>query len=292
MLKLLLVGYGNMGKVHEKAINNSDKAVLYGIVDPKVSELKMKGLLSKDIDFVDLKNDIDGVIISSTTKTHYRIAKRTIENKIPTFIEKPISTNIKEVKELINTCLDKNIILQTGLIENFNPAVIYLKKEDLNFTKEINIKRTSPPLDKKRELENVVHDLGIHDIGIFDYLYNLEHFSLINKSLIEKNGMISEADITFLSKGIKINLILSNIAEEKKRSWEIIGNDFSYNIDLLNKEVIKNDNGKEERRIFEKSYQSIDLQLDDFLEKIRKKSPDKDRLVKTLNIHNFIDSIL
>tara|TARA_B100001057_G_C22849391_1_gene950326 strand:+ start:1568 stop:2446 length:879 start_codon:yes stop_codon:yes gene_type:complete len=292
MLKLLLVGYGNMGKVHEKAINNSDKAVLYGIVDPKVSELKMKGLLSKDIDSVDLKNDIDGVIISSTTKTHYGIAKRTIENKIPTFIEKPISTNIKEVKELINTCLDKNIILQTGLIENFNPAVIYLKKEDLNFTKEINIKRTSPPLDKKRELENVVHDLGIHDIGIFDYLYNLEHFSLMNKSLIEKNGMISEADITFLSKGIKINLILSNIAEEKKRSWEIIGNDFSYNIDLLKKEVIKNDNGKEERRIFEKSYQSIDLQLDDFLEKIRKKSPDKDRLVKTLNIHNFINSIL
>ena len=26
MLKLLLVGYGNMGKVHEKAIKNSDKA--------------------------------------------------------------------------------------------------------------------------------------------------------------------------------------------------------------------------------------------------------------------------
>ena len=114
MLKLLLVGYGNMGKVHEKAIKNSDKALLYGIVDPKVSKLKMKVLLAKDISFVDLKNDIDGVIISSTTKTHYRIAKNAIENKIPTFIEKPISTNIKEVQELTNICLDENIILQTG----------------------------------------------------------------------------------------------------------------------------------------------------------------------------------
>ena len=41
MLKLLLVGYGNMGKVHERAIENSNKALLYGIVDPKVSQLKM-----------------------------------------------------------------------------------------------------------------------------------------------------------------------------------------------------------------------------------------------------------
>ena len=38
--------------------------------------------------------------------------------------------------------------------------------------------------------------------------------------------MISEADITFLNKDIKINLKLSNIAEEKNRSWEIIGNNF------------------------------------------------------------------
>ena len=267
MLKLLLVGYGNMGKVHEKAIKNSDKALLYGIVDPKVSKLKMKVLLAKDISFVDLKNDIDGVIISSTTKTHYRIAKNTIENEIPTFIEKPISTNIKEVEKLTKICLDQNIILQTGLIENFNPAVIYLKKEDLSFTKEINIIRTSPPLDKKRELENVIHDLGIHDIGIFDHLYNLENSNLINKSLVKKNGMISEADITFLNKDIKINLKLSNIAEEKNRSWEIIGNNFSYNIDLLRKKVVKNFNGKEERKIFEKSYQPIDLQLDKKLEK-------------------------
>ena len=292
MLKLLLVGYGNMGKVHERAIENSDKALLYGIVDPKVSQLKMKVLLAKDIAFVDLKKDIDGVIISSTTKTHFRIAKNAIENKIPTFIEKPISTNIKEVQELTSICLDENIILQTGLIENFNPVVIYLKKEDLSLTKEINIIRTSPPLDKRRELENVVHDLGIHDIGIFDHLYNLENFSLVNKSLVEKNGMISEADITFSSKDIKINLKLSNIAEEKNRSWEIIGNNFSYNIDLLKKKVIKNFNGKEERKIFDKSYQPIDLQLDDFLEKIRKKSPDKDHIAKSLNIHNFIDSIL
>ena len=252
----------------------------------------MKVLLAKDIAFVDLKNDIDGVIISSTTKTHFHIAKNAIENKIPTFIEKPISTNIKEVQELTNICLDENIILQTGLIENFNPVVIYLKKEDLSLTKEINIIRTSPPLDKKRELENVVHDLGIHDIGIFDHLYNLENFSLVNKSLVEKNGMISEADITFSSKDIKINLKLSNIAKEKNRSWEIIGNNFSYNIDLLKKKVIKNFNGKEERKIFDKSYQPIDLQLDDFLEKIRKKSPDKDHIAKSLNIHNFIDSIL
>ena len=292
MLKLLLVGYGNMGKVHEKAIKNSDKALLYGIVDPKVSQLKMKVLLAKDIAFVDLKKDIDGVIISSTTKTHFRIAKNAIENKIPTFIEKPISTNIKEVEELTSICLDENIVLQTGLIENFNPAVIYLKKEDLSLTKEINIIRTSPPLDKKRELENVIHDLGIHDIGIFDHLYNLENSSLIDKSLVEKNGMISEADITFLSKDIKINLKLSNIAEEKNRSWEIVGNNFSYNIDLLKKKVIKNFNGKEERKIFDNSYQPIDLQLDDFLEKIRKKSPDKDHIAKSLNIHNFIDSIL
>ena len=147
---------------------------------------------------MDLKKDIDGVIISSTTKTHFRIAKEMqLKIKYQRFIEKPISTNIKEVQELISICLDENVILQTGLIENFNPVVIYLKKEDLSLTKEINIIRTSPPLDKKERTGKCSTDLGIHDIGIFDHLYNLENFSLVNKSLVEKNGMISEADITF-----------------------------------------------------------------------------------------------
>ena len=58
----------------------------------------MKVLLAKDIAFVDLKKDIDGVIISQQQKPIS--TKNAIENKIPTFIEKPISTNIKEVEEL------------------------------------------------------------------------------------------------------------------------------------------------------------------------------------------------
>ena len=32
--------------------------------------------------------------------------------------------------------------------------------------------------------------------------------------------------------------------------------------------------------------------LNPLMEKIRKKSPDKDHIAKSLNIHNFIDSIL
>ena len=46
---------------------------------------------------------------------------------------------------------------------------------------------------------------------------------------------------------------------------------------------------EKKKKIFDKSYQPIDLQLDDFLEKLEKITG-QDYIAKSLNIHNFIDS--
>ena len=50
------------------------------------------------------------------------------------FIEKPITQNIKEAKELVGIAKKKDLIIQVGHIERFNPAFYSLINKKFNLT--------------------------------------------------------------------------------------------------------------------------------------------------------------
>ena len=55
-----------------------------------------------------MSKEIDGIIVSSPTETHYKICKEIINRKIPLLSEKPLATNIDEVKNLLELCKREN----------------------------------------------------------------------------------------------------------------------------------------------------------------------------------------
>lgn len=64
---------------------------------------------------------IDAVYVAVPNGLHKEIACFFLENKIPVFCEKPMASNIEEVKEMIETSKRNNTYLHEGLIPLYNP---------------------------------------------------------------------------------------------------------------------------------------------------------------------------
>ena len=148
-LNILLIGLGNMGKIHKRVIENNSQTNLFGIVDTsfKKKHEKINGVeYFNEIQLVNLDDGlIDAVVISSTTRTHYKIAEKFLAKKIPVLLEKPISTEKNEIEELLNLAKAQNTIFRCGLIEIYNPIFNFIKELNLNDIISIHIYRHSQP---------------------------------------------------------------------------------------------------------------------------------------------------
>ena len=111
----------------------------YGIVDPNLDkELRYidNVKIYNDLGEIKLDKKIDGVVVSSTTHSPYSIAQKLLDYKIPILIEKPLSTKLEEVN-YITRSLKKNMVLQVGFVEIYNPVVNYLTNEKIKNIKKL-----------------------------------------------------------------------------------------------------------------------------------------------------------
>jgi len=292
MSNLLLIGLGKMGNAHLKTIEESAKSHLYGIVDPLFAnnnDSEPRVRCYSDLSEVDLNDsNIDGAIVASSTSSHYEIVKTLLLNKIPVLVEKPVTVKIKQLHELLKISKESSTIMRVGFIELYNPVIDHAGKlidENIN---NINISRLSPPDHMQRGLSDVLYDLAIHDISIINKLFNLKDFQMATKDLNKKNDLVSEANISFTIGNINFLLETSNIADEKKRIWEVFTDNFLYVLDLVELKITKKD--LITKKIFSEQQltvdtQPLDAQLDDFILYIQKNNNDYKHLEIIKNNH-------
>ena len=166
-IKIALVGAGHMGRIHlGKLIELEDVEVL-GVVDVDRNALDnvyKNHRLPIYEDYKNISDIIDGVVISSPTESHYEMAKYFLERGVHVFIEKPITTEIAQGKELVEISDKLNLVLQIGLLERFNPAI----KEAMKHIERplfIEARRMSSFTGRSTDID-VVLDMMIHDIDL------------------------------------------------------------------------------------------------------------------------------
>jgi predicted dehydrogenase len=298
MSNLLLIGLGKMGNAHLKTIEESAKSHLYGIVDPLFAnnnDSEPRVRCYSDLSEVDLNDsNIDGAIVASSTSSHYEIVKTLLLNKIPVLVEKPVTVKIKELHELLKISKESSTIMRVGFIELYNPVIDHIEKLIIENINNIKISRLSPPDGMQRGLSDVLYDLAIHDISIINKLFNLKDFQMATKDLNKKNDLVSEANISFTIGNINFLLETSNIADEKKRIWEVFTDNFLYVLDLVELKITKKD--LITKKIFSEQQltvdtQPLDAQLDDFILYIKKNNNDYKHLEIIKNTHRFIQNL-
>jgi len=296
LLNILLIGLGNMGKIHKRIIENNDDTNLYGIVDTsfKKKHETINGVeYFNELQLVDIDNGfIDAVVISSTTSTHYKIAKKFLERKIPVLLEKPISTKKNEIEKLLSLANNQNTIFRCGLIEIYNPIFNYIKELNLNDIISIHIYRHSQPPSAQRELDNVLFDLTLHDISVLSYLFKNQNFQPVGQNFNLVEGSIESADLLYSLEGINVFISTSRESQIKIRKWDILTKNKLYKIDLMQKTVDVYESGSinytpanlldskvnHSALSFTNHTETAKIQLNEFIKNIQNKSLDKNHL--------------
>src|SRR5437588_949297 len=118
------------------------------------------------------RSDVDGVVIATPVRTHYRLAKEALLHGKHVLVEKPLTANVAEAEELVALAQEQQRILMVGHTFEYSPAVNELRKlvqsGDLGKIYCIEAERVN--LGLFRSDINVIWDLAPHDISILLYL--------------------------------------------------------------------------------------------------------------------------
>jgi predicted dehydrogenase len=131
-VKIGIVGVGRMGTYHANVLailnNDIDFVGVYDQDKNRSHYIAEKYETAPYENLDQLLEDVEGVVVAVPTHLHYEVAKKALLAGKHTLIEKPISRNIDEAEDLVNTAREKKLVFQTGHVERFKGAVMELRK--------------------------------------------------------------------------------------------------------------------------------------------------------------------
>jgi UDP-N-acetylglucosamine 3-dehydrogenase len=180
MVRIAVIGTGGWGKNHVRVL--SELGNLSAVCDLDASraaafaeKFRVKGY--SDVGDLLERERPDGVTICTPASTHFAVASRTLRAGVHTFVEKPMTSTLKEAQDLIAEADRAKRILTVGFIERFNPAISELKRMTTQgtFGRPILFEYHR----ENRRGENivdvgVVKDASVHDIDTARWLFGEE----------------------------------------------------------------------------------------------------------------------
>ena len=202
-----LIGYGRMGRIYAKEINNNKRYRLIEI-------LRHKDILknSKKIEnFFKLKK-INLIIIASPIKTHFKYLKQAYRLKKNIIIEKPIVENNSQLKKLVqlNKKFKKKVLIHHNDLINIEKINFINKNEDLKKINKIEMfygKKEKINSYKKPFFDWLPHPLSII-INFFGEPKKIKILNYIRR--IKKKLIIEKLNLLFDFDSFPISLTFSN----------------------------------------------------------------------------------
>ncbi len=237
-LNIAVIGTGYLGKYHlDKYLGNKNVRVKWVIdKDIKNTNLSLNKSIKVSTDFRDVVGDIDAASIVTPTNTHYEIARYLLDNGIHILLEKPMTETLLQAKKLNSLAQRKNVCLQIGHLERFNPVMKNLTSIVKNPV-FIEVHRLAKFNPRSNDV-NVVFDLMIHDIDIILSLTKkqIKKIHVYGKKIITKTTDIANVRIEFDDKSVA-NLTSSRISTKNERKIRIFEKDKYYSVDFLKSEL-------------------------------------------------------
>jgi predicted dehydrogenase len=246
-LKCAVIGTGYLGKFHAEKYAALPDCELVAVVD--VNEQAAKAVAEKTgatalTDYASLLGAVDAVSIVVPTTLHHQVAKDFLVAGSHVLVEKPITVTVAEADELIAIAKTKNLILQVGHLERFNPAVLGLDKEEKPLFIESH---RLAPFNPRANDVSVVLDLMIHDIDIILALVasEIDHIEASGTPVLTQGTDIANARLTFKS-GCVANVTASRISLKSERKMRMFRPSSYISVDFQNRVLSKYQTGSKE----------------------------------------------
>lgn len=243
LIRVGVIGVGNMGQHHTRVLSLLKDVELVGIADINVErglDTAGKYRIRFFEDYRDLLTHVDAVCIAVPTRLHHSVGLACMQAGVHVLLEKPLAASISEAESLVNVAAETNCILQVGHIERFNPAFQELSKV-LKTEKILALEahRMSPYSNRANDV-SVVLDLMIHDI---DLLLELANSAVVKLTASGSRAADSSqldyvtANLCFAN-GIVATLTASKVTHRKIRTIAAHCQNSLTEADFLNNEIL------------------------------------------------------
>jgi myo-inositol 2-dehydrogenase/D-chiro-inositol 1-dehydrogenase len=125
MVKFALFGAGFIGKIHASNIAAHPRATLqyvYDINTEAAEQLasRLGAQVASTPEDIWATNDVDAVLIASSTNTHAALLSDAIKSHKPVYCEKPIDLNIERVKAVVQEASRTSLPIMIGFSRRFD----------------------------------------------------------------------------------------------------------------------------------------------------------------------------
>ena len=189
MVTLGVIGAGRIGKVHTESICNYVRnANIKSIADPYITEetkewAKGMGVKNVIVDYKDILADdeIDAVLICSSTDTHSQISVEAINAGKHVFCEKPIDNDLEKIKKVVEALNGTDLKYQVGFNRRFDHnfqavknAIIDGQIGETHIVKITSRDPEPPSPEYAASSGGMFLDMTIHDFDMARFLCDCE----------------------------------------------------------------------------------------------------------------------
>ena len=218
-IRAAVVGAGEFGRRHLRAIQQSEAAELVAVVDidparaAAAAQVYPCAALSHPRE---LNGRVDAAVVAVPTTAHADVGCALLESGIDVLVEKPIAQDLTSARRLMETAAARGRVLQVGHLERFNPAVTALQAA-LRLPLFFEVHRLSTFTPRSLDID-VVLDLMIHDIDVVLSLVGEmpEEIRAAGISILTPKVDIANVRLAFPG-GCVANLTASRVSTERVR---------------------------------------------------------------------------
>lgn len=213
-VRMAVLGMGRQGQIHSKNI-------AYRIPEAElvcVSDVTMDRAGQVGIDGVELyddhtrilaRDDIDAIIIATSTDTHEQVIRDTTEAGKDMFCEKPIATTLKAIDELLRIVEKAGVRFQVGFNRRFDPTFQRVRshvesgKVGRPYIVNITSRDPEPPsLEYLKVCGGIFFDTTVHDFDMARFVTGdeiVEVYATGNVLVDKRIGELGDLDTTMVT---------------------------------------------------------------------------------------------
>jgi len=235
-LRVGVVGVGSMGSNHARVYRELQSATLVGVADADAerAETVAEAYDTQAMDPIELLDAVDAVSIVVPTSHHVAVATEALRRDVDVLVEKPFVVDVDAGRELVDLAEARDLVLQVGHIERFNPAIRTLSRFAAGLdVLAMTAMRLGPPVARHIDV-NPVLDLMIHDIDIMRSLVDAPVESVSAAQVVGEPYV--SATLTFET-GVVGTLLASRVTQQKVRTLSLTTPESHVTVDYISQSV-------------------------------------------------------
>ncbi|GAA0083671.1 Gfo/Idh/MocA family oxidoreductase [Clostridium sp. CTA-7] len=295
-MKIAIIGLGSIAKkayLPILAVKEGVELLICTRNKDVLEEVSNKYKIDRAYNNIDdlLKEEIDGAIVSTHADGHFEISKKLIEKGVNVYIDKPLSFNFEESKEIEKLAIENNVIAMVGFNRRFCPKVRELKgrgKADIIIMQK---NREYPPGDIRRF---IVEDF-IHVVDTLRFLMG-EEATAVDINYSKDGNNLNNVVVTL--KGNKVTTIgvmnrTAGITEENieymVKGDKYIVEDLVDTLEVNNKGKTKNSFGGWDSTLYKRGFEDI---IDHFINSIKEDTAPNPSISDSIITHKLCEDIV